>query len=449
MKILIHGINYSPELTGIGKYSGEMAEWLAAHGHEVRVVTAPPYYPEWRVADGYSAWCYKREVTRYKGQGTRGKGQGARYSLVVWRCPLWVPAKPSGVKRLIHLATFALSSLPVMLRQIFWRPDIVMVIEPPLMCAPAALLVARLSGARSWLHVQDFEMDAAFDLGILPPGWMRAVVLSIERKLMRAFSRVSTISANMLSTLRAKGVDAGRVVLFPNWVDLDTIYPLENVSSLRAELEISPDKIVALYSGNMGEKQGLEVVLDAASKMQGARQKWQDSRFKTQECELEPFNSNTPPDILFVLCGDGAARQRLQQAYGELSNVLWLPLQPLARLNDLLNLADIHLLPQRADAADLVMPSKLTGMLASGRPVVATAHPGTQVASVLAGCGLVTAPGDAGALADALRQLADDNTLRLSLGKAAREYAVANLERDAILKNFVSSLQSCIEKTNN
>ncbi|MCW7187338.1 hypothetical protein OHD60_22915 [Escherichia coli] len=61
MKILVYGINYSPELTGIGKYTGEMVEWLAAQGHEVRVITAPPYYPQWQVGENYSAWRYKRE----------------------------------------------------------------------------------------------------------------------------------------------------------------------------------------------------------------------------------------------------------------------------------------------------------------------------------------------------------------------------------------------------
>ncbi len=498
MKILIHGINFSPELTGIGKYSGEMAQWLAARGHEIRVVTAPPYYPEWRVGAGYSAFKYRTEDTRYKVQGSRGKKKGARGkvqeardnvkdsrqkgrtekhsgSLVVYRCPLWVPAKPSGFKRLVHLASFALSSLPVMLRHIFWKPDVVLVIEPPLMCAPAALLVARLCGARAWLHVQDFEVDAAFDLGILPPGRMRSVVLVIERRLMRAFSRVSTISVNMLRTLHAKGVDAEKAVLFPNWVDLDTIYPLENASSLRAELEISMDKIVALYSGNMGEKQGLEVVLDAAvlqaqgtrckiqdasgkgqgsrGKGQGTRSKGQGTRSKGQEArgkvkdksrmehgELEPCDLNLEPDVLFVLCGDGAARQRLRQTYGELDNVMWLPLQPLARLNDLLNLADIHLLPQRADAADLVMPSKLTGMLASGRPVVATVHPGTQVASVLAGCGLVTAPGDAGEFLQAVLRLALDASLRAEYGKMARMYAVEYLDKQGIMERFEKDL---------
>ncbi|MDQ6953563.1 MAG: hypothetical protein Q9M15_08555 [Mariprofundaceae bacterium] len=86
--------------------------------------------------------------------------------VLVYRCPLYVPAKASGLKRIIHLASFALSSFPIMLKHIFWKPDVVMVIEPPLLCAPMAWLTARLSGAKCWLHIQDFEVDAAFDLGI-------------------------------------------------------------------------------------------------------------------------------------------------------------------------------------------------------------------------------------------------------------------------------------------
>jgi len=143
--------------------------------------------------------------------------------------------------------------------------------------------------------------------------------------------------------------------------------------------------VVALYSGNMGEKQGLEIVVEAARILE-----------------------SDAPNIRFVLCGEGAAKVRMQALAADLSNVLWLPLQPLARLNELLNFVDIHLLPQRADAADLVMPSKLTGMLASGRPVLATAHAGTELAGVVAGCGVVVEPGNVQAFVDALRQLAAD-----------------------------------------
>lgn len=400
MKILIHGINFAPELTGIGKYSGEMAEWLAARGHEVRVVTAPPYYPQWCIAEGHgNRWSRERCG-----------------NLSVYRCPLWVPARPSGLKRLLHLASFAVSSFPVMLGQCFWRPDVVMVIEPPLMCAPQALLTARLSGARVWLHVQDLEVDAAFGLGVIRVDWLRRFVSGIERWLMRRFDRVSTISYGMLEKLHEKDVRQGKAVLFPNWVDTEAIFPLDVPSPLREELGIADGGIVALYSGNMGEKQGLEVVLDAAGHLAHRI------------------------DIRFVLCGEGAAKARLRDRYGELPNVVWLPLQPVERLNDLLNMADIHLLPQRADAADLVMPSKLTGMLASGRPVVATVSPGTQVAEVVRPCGIATEPGDARDLAQAVMRLADDGAMRSTLGKRARTWAVENLERNAVLEKFEADL---------
>jgi len=151
---------------------------------------------------------------------------------------------------------------------------------------------------------------------------------------------------------------------------------------VRQQFDIPLNAMVALYSGNMGEKQGLEIVLEAATRL---------------ICEQ---------DIKFVLCGDGAARQRLQQKYSDLSNVLWLPLQPLERLNDLLNMANIHLLPQRSGAEDLVMPSKLTGMLASGRPVVATATAGSQIAEALLGCGEVVEPDNIEHFTSAIVELA-------------------------------------------
>ena len=107
-KILIIGINFSPELTGIGKYTGELATSLFENNHEVHVVTAPPYYPYWQVQVGYKSWQYRQEIW-----------QGIK----TYRCPLWVPRRPSGWKRLLHLFSFALSSFPVMLSQIFWRPE--------------------------------------------------------------------------------------------------------------------------------------------------------------------------------------------------------------------------------------------------------------------------------------------------------------------------------------
>lgn len=407
-RIVIYVANYKPELTGIGKYSGELAEWFAAKDYDVRVITAPPYYPKWRIADGYSQWRYRQEIVA---------------NVSIWRCPVWIPFHVTGAKRVLHLASFALSSFPIMLLQIFWRPQLVMVVEPPLVCAPAALLGARLTGAKAWLHVQDFEVDAAFDLGILSPGWIRDWMLLVERWLMRAFDSVSTISPRMVDKLHLKGIPQSRTILFPNWVDIGSIYPLTGPNAFRRELGIGEDKVVALYSGNMGEKQGLEVVLEAA-------------RLAMNE-----------EHILFVLCGDGAAKARLQSEFSGLPNVIWLPLQPEKRLNELLNMADVHLLPQREDVADLVMPSKLTGMLASGRPVVATARPGTQVAQVVCQCGAVTHPGDAQEMLAVLRRLGNDREEREYLGRMARQYAEGRLSHDAILGRFEKELQKLVERT--
>lgn len=402
MKILIHGINFSPELTGVGRYSGDMAAWLSDRGNEVRMVTAPPYYPEWRIAEGHA--------NRWSASELRDG------RLKVYRCPLWVPSRPSGLKRIIHLASFAMSGFPVMIGQVFWKPDVVLVIEPAFFCAPHALLTARLSGARSWLHIQDFEIDAAFELGILSSKPLRRLVLSFERFLLRRFDCVSTISRKMQERLDGKGVDKRKQVFFPNWVDTEGIYPLDEMSLFRSRLALRPEESVALYSGNMGEKQGLEVVLDAAAMLE------EDSA------------------IRFVLCGDGAVRQRFQAKYAGLRNVIWLPLQPEEMLNDLLNLADVHLLPQRGNAEDLVMPSRLLGMLASARPVLSTAAPGTQVGRIVAQCGVLAPDGDAQAFAHALRKLLDDPILRGELGAVGRRIAQDLFSKEKVLGKFESDL---------
>lgn len=405
MRILIHGINFHPEAAGVGKYTGEMANWLAGAGHEVRVVTAPPHFPQWRVSRGYRAWRY--DWQRLPSQAKK---------VEVCRCPTWVPKSPNGLKRLLHLASFALSSLPILLWQTRWHPDVVLVIEPTFFCVPQALLAARLSRSKAWLHIQDFEVDAAFELGDLASPRVRNLALTLERWLLRKFDRVSAISGQMVDSVKMKGVDSSRCVHFPNWVDTSAIFPLPSPSPFRRELGIAEDAVVALYSGSMGRKQGLDLLVDAARRL------------------------SHRSDLRFVFCGEGSYRQAFAEKSRGLQNVILLPFQPSERLNDLLSLADIHLLPQRADAADLVMPSKLTGMLASGRPVLVTAHDGTQLASAIQGLGRIVPPGDLDAFVSALVELAGNRDLRLMLGQEARRYALTHLDSRVILDKFELSL---------
>ncbi|MFM0235976.1 glycosyltransferase WbuB [Paraburkholderia sediminicola] len=396
-KVLIYGLNYAPELTGIGKYSAEMAESLAEAGYEVRVVCAPPYYPEWQIGAGYSAWRYRTEE---------------RAAVRVQRAPVWVPSRPSGLKRLLHLASFAVASLPTVFAQLLWRPNIVIAVAPSLMNIPAALMFGRLTKARTWLHIQDYEVDAAFELGMLKGKRLRHFALGVESWLMRRFDVVSTISAKMIEHGRNKGVDSPRLFALPNWVDVNAIFPLERPSLYRTALNIPEDSIVVLYSGNMGAKQGIEVLAHAAAALAYRR------------------------DIHFVLCGDGPCKGSLVEHCGHLTNCTFLSLQPVENLNDLLNVADIHVLPQRADAADLVMPSKLTGMLASGRSIVAMARAGTELFNVVSPRGVAVPPEDVEALVAAIENLADDKGKRSRLGAAARVYAETELSRRAVMERL-------------
>jgi colanic acid biosynthesis glycosyl transferase WcaI len=394
MRILVHAINYQPELIGPAKYTTEMCEWLAARGHDVTVVVPPPYYPQWRVAAPYHQWRYVTSI---------------EFGVRVRRAPIWVPKRPSGLARVLHTLSFALSSLPILIAESLRRPDIVFVTEPSFLNLPVAWLAARLGGARAWLHIQDFEIDLAYDLGQLRRG--RRVAVAIERWMARRADVVSSISKPMLDRARVRRIAREELFLLPNWVDVGKIRPLPAPSVFRSRLGIAEDRIVALYSGSLGAKQGIEMIVEAARRIQDL-------------------------PIHFVICGEGVASGSLKGAADGMSNVQFLPLQQAEDLNELLNLADVHLLPQREGAEGSLFPSKLIGMLASGRPVVAMSAPGSEIAKSIDGCGIRVDYGDVAAFSAAIRHLSAGRTERLEMGHSARQRALDRFRQDIILRNL-------------
>ena len=400
MRILLHSPYYAPELISIGKFNAEMMQWLAQRGHDVRVVTAAPHYPAWRASDGYSAARYSRETVQ---------------GVDVWRCPAWIPARPGGAARVLYMLSHALSSLPVLLWQARWRPQIVIAVEPPLLSFLPSFVAARLCGAASWLHVQDLEVDAAFDLGILRGARARRWALGLEAALLGCADRVSTVSSAMCARLRDKGVPPERLLFFPNWVDELPVDPPG--VDFRQSLGIPSGHRIAMYAGNMAGKQGLETIIEAARLLQHRS------------------------DIWFVLVGDGPARLTLQRLAGDLAQVRFLPLQPLSHLGVMLRAADVHLLPQRAAAADLVMPSKLGGMFASARATVAGAQPHTEVAATLQDKGVIVPAEDAPAFAVAIAALCDDPQRAAQLGANAQTWARRERARETVLAHFEAALE--------
>jgi len=401
VKLVFHSIFYAPELTGVARYTAALCEHLAAAGHRVSVVCPPPYFPQWKVQEPYRGWKYATERIR---------------DVKVRRCPIWVPRQPAGIRRLLYGASFALSSIPCLLAESV-SADWVFVIEPSFLNAIPALAIAALTGARTWLHVQDFEVDLAFSMRHLRQSRWRRFAFAMESWLMRRFDVVSSISGSMVHHLHVKSVDPARTWLFPNWVDLNEICPLEDTAGARRRFGISPDSIVALFSGSLGAKQAIDVLVDAAGVLRGEAK-----------------------NVEVVICGEGPGLERARVMARNYANVRFLPLQPPEQLNGLLNAADIHVLTQDSRASKFVMPSKLLGMMASGRPVVATAEPDSEVGRIVAQCGIIVPHGNAAALARAIAHLAGEPEKRKALGERARAVCAASLSAGKILAAFEQEL---------
>lgn len=401
MKINVIGINYEPEVVGIAVYTSSLVEYLDQAGHSVSVVTAKPNFPGWKVFQGW----------RFPGYRRRRIGQRLR----VTYCPLYVPKLPTGKKRLLHYASFALTALPIVLWQSMRRrPDIVFVVAPSMISAVVGWLAARLSGAKLWLHIQDFEVEAAFAVNLIAPeSRLGRGAVAFERWMLARCDRVSTISAPMLAKLAEKGVPSDRQFELRNWANLDRIQARNDCGPLKADLGIARP-LVVLYSGSIAAKQGLEII-PAAARLLERRQ-----------------------DVMFVVIGEGPFLPELKRLSEGLGNIRFLPLQPLDRLSDALAMADIHVLPQIPGVADLVLPSKLTNMLASGRPVIATALPDTALAQEVDGAGMITQPGDTEEFASAIETLLDAPDERRRLGISARKMAIQRWDINVILSRMMS-----------
>ncbi|MGR4930982.1 WcaI family glycosyltransferase [Bradyrhizobium sp. CAR08] len=399
MRVLLVGINYAPDLIGVAKYNTELCESLVAEGHDVRVITAPPYYPGWKIPSDFRNSYYRSRHI-----------DGVR----VTRTPIYVPGRPSGAKRLIHHASFALSSaVPVLVNTLSWRPDVMVAVAPSLMSAAFVSVVAHRIGAKSWLHVQDFEVDAAFELGLLRNNSLRKWMLRTEATILRSFDHVSTISRPMVDRLIVKGVGLDKAVEVRNWIDTRAICPASRITTYREQLKLGESDIVGLYSGTMSNKQGLEFVIAAAIGLEQSH-----------------------PHIHFILAGDGPDKMRLEQMAVGHSNIHFFGLQPKESFNELMATADFHLIPQKAKAADLVLPSKLGAIFASARPVIAMAEEGTGLAAEVTGAGLVIPPGDASALQVAICELSEASALRQHYGAEGRRRALERWDRQTIVHRW-------------
>lgn len=409
MNIIIYGINFSPELVGIGKYTGEMAEWLAQN-HKLTIITAPKYYPEWKLDPSFRHWWYES----HKINGNK-----------IYRCPIWVPKKPTGLRRILHLLSFSVTSIPILLKSLFSKPDIIIAIAPPFTSTPLIIFSAWIAGCKRILHIQDFEIDAAFTLGLLKNSYLNRFLLWIEKYLLKKFDMVSTISPLMQNNLIKKIGSGTNTYLFPNWVDTELIRPMTNSKSLRNELDLPHNSHICLYSGNIGYKQSLDIVLLAAEQIQ-----------------------NEGKNLLFLIVGEGAAKESLMEIvrYKQLNNVMFRSIQPFDIFLKLLATTDIHLVIQNSSIADYVMPSKLAAILSIGGYSIITADDDTQLGQLVQEyhIGKLVKPDSAPDFYEALVTSLEDNAQHDYIRNNARDYAVKHLSKTKILKDFENRIEQLV-----
>ncbi|EHQ28467.1 WcaI family glycosyltransferase [Mucilaginibacter paludis] len=408
-KILLISHNFSPEPTGIGKYNGEMMDWLAANGNDCDVITTFPYYPFWKVQAPYKNRWYKKEVINYPASNAK---------LTLYRCPSYVPADPTGKKRIIQDFSYWTSMLWEVLRLAVngKKYDLIITVAPPFHLAYLGLMFKKRFGSKLLYHIQDLQIEAAQDLNMLSSQKLFEKIYKIEKNILDKADYISSISEGMINKIKAK--TDKEVFLFPNWVDTSLFFPLPSRHLLKTKWGFQITDTVCLYSGAIGEKQGLESILNAAELLVDI------------------------PGIKFVIGGSGPYKEKLIQlaASKKLSNVQFLPVQDKGVFNEFLNMADLHLILQKATASDLVMPSKLTTILAVGGVSVVTSPQNTSLFDLINkyDVGFAIEPENDELLADTISNAANNVNIQKK-AENARLYALKYLNIDNVMLEFVNN----------
>jgi len=402
MNITVWGINYAPELTGIAPYNRALCEHLQRTGHTVRMVTTFAYYPAWKKAPDDRGKLFRTDVLN---------------GVPVHRCWHYVPRRVTTARRMLHEASFIATTFLRLLT--LPRPDIYVVVSPPLLLGLAARTLKLIHRRPYVFHVQDLQPDAAVGLGMLQPSAFTRLLYGLEALAYRHAAAVSGIGRGMLEAFTRKGVPAARQIYFPNGANLPAENALPARGRFRARHGFGSGEFLAIYSGNLGVKQGLDILVASARQLAGSR-------------------------VRIVICGDGAVRPKLEAAIQQekLQNINLLPLQPDQEYQEMLADADVCLVTQQAGSGAAFLPSKLLTVLALARPVVGVADDTSALRSAMdeGGFGKCVPPDDAQQLTQVLRSLADHPDELARYGANGRQY-VAQFAFDRVLPRFTAELE--------
>ncbi|KAF3886203.1 MULTISPECIES: glycosyltransferase family 4 protein [Nostocales] len=409
MRILIYSYNYYPEPIGIAPLMTELAEGLVKRGHQVRVVTAMPNYPERQIYKDYRGKWYH---TEYKN------------GVEIQRSYVWIRPQPNLLDRMLLDASYVFTSFfPALFG---WRPDVILSTSPSLpSCLPTALLGV-LHSCPVVLNLQDILPEAAVHVGLLKNKWLIRAFALLEKFAYASATKISVIADGFVDNLQAKGVPGRKIVQIPNWVDTNFIRPLSKENNTFRAKHNLEGKFVISYSGNIALTQGLETVVKAAAMLRHI------------------------PEIAFVIVGEEKGLQRLHNAChaSGADNVLLLPFQPRETLPEMLAAADVGLVVQKKNVISFNMPSKIQVLLASGRALIGSVPKNGTAARAIkqSGGGVIVPPEDPQALADAILELYQHPEKVKTLGYNSRKFAIDQYSFDQALSQYESLFYSLTDE---
>lgn len=400
-RVTILGLNFAPEPTGNAPYTAGLARHLDAAGARVTVLTTFPHYPQWRRYAGYSGW----------------RSEANDHGVRLVRLRHFVPNPPRGLRRLLSEISFGVRLLVAN----WHRPTAVVLVSPALFSSWLAMLRLQVQRTpRRIVWVQDLYsqgMDETGEGGGLAQGVARSIEGWTLRRAHMVVAIHDTMASRMTTSLRVK---RDRIVVIPNW---SHVAPVDmEPGEARAHLNWA-DCFTVLHAGNIGLKQGLDVLIETAQRA-AARQL----------------------PIQFILLGDGGERKRLEQLALGLTNLHFVEPVSDAEFPIALAAADALLVTEATGVSEMAAPSKLTSYFAARRPVIASVSSNGIVAKIMAAAqaGPVTRGGDALDLLTAVDLLAHNPEWRERAAKNAKEYWQEQLGPDRALTAWERVLSATI-----
>ena len=407
--ITIIGINFYPEDTAIGLYTSQLAQFLYSNDFDVTVITGFPYYPSWKIDENY------RNKKRFIQEDYKG--------IKVIRYRQYVPRKPTFFKRILHLLDFSFGTFINIFK--IKNTDAVLCIVPFIGSVFLGKILAKFKKAKLWVHIQDFEFDAASDSNLVEnnrdKGLFFKLLFRVERKILKSTDSLSTISSAMMIRLNSK-IHPQKIntKLLPNWVDINFIKP----QNFEQHKYLSSKKFKILYSGNIGEKQDWDFFIE----------------FTKSLVSYE--------DIEIIIVGNGSKRVWLEEKILDLDNIYFYSPVEYSELSNLMCSADLHILFQKNEVIDTVMPSKILAMMSSQKPSIITGNLKSEVATIMhkSNAGKYFETNNLKGVINCVNEIKSNKKLQEIYGNNARQFVSENFSKEKILNQFKQTLNNLLVK---